>query len=129
MPAREQPRGGEQVVTVDHHPGCPGQLPATVGVTRAGGQHPVRHAGATEPQDPARTDEEVDLAPQDTALVPDSGPTVASRTAMVVGGLLIKAAGRLRAEVEAATGGSFAATNSLTATTIFSLRSTACWKR
>ncbi len=35
--------------------------------------------------------------PQDTAFVPDSGPTVASRTAMVVGGLLIKAAQRLRA--------------------------------
>jgi CO/xanthine dehydrogenase Mo-binding subunit len=43
----------------------------------------------------------VEIAPQDTAFVPDSGPTVASRTAMVVGGLLIKAAGRLRAEVEA----------------------------
>jgi CO/xanthine dehydrogenase Mo-binding subunit len=54
--------------------------------------------------------EDVALAPQDTAFVPDSGPTVASRTAMVVGGLLIKAAGRLRAEVEAATGGTFAAT-------------------
>ncbi len=37
--------------------------------------------------------------------MPDSGPTVASRTAMVVGGLLIQAAGRLRAQVEAATGG------------------------
>ncbi len=37
-------------------------------------------------------DEDVELAPQDTAYVPDSGPTVASRTAMVVGGLLIKAA-------------------------------------
>ena len=36
---------------------------------------------------------EVELAPQDTSLVPDSGPTVASRTAMVVGGLLIRAAG------------------------------------
>ena len=36
------------------------------------------------------------MAPQDTALVPDSGPTVASRTAMVVGGLLIQAARRLR---------------------------------
>jgi CO/xanthine dehydrogenase Mo-binding subunit len=56
------------------------------------------------------SDDAVDLAPQDTALVPDSGPTVASRTAMVVGGLLIKAAGRLRSEVEAATGGPFAAT-------------------
>jgi CO/xanthine dehydrogenase Mo-binding subunit len=54
--------------------------------------------------------EAVELAPQDTAFVPDSGPTVASRTAMVVGGLLIKAATRLRAEVEAASGGPFAAT-------------------
>ena len=53
---------------------------------------------------------EVEVAPQDTAIVPDSGPTVASRTAMVVGGLLIKAAGRLRAEVEAATGGPFSST-------------------
>ncbi|HEX7950699.1 MAG TPA: xanthine dehydrogenase family protein molybdopterin-binding subunit [Candidatus Limnocylindrales bacterium] len=54
--------------------------------------------------------ESVEAAAQDTAFVPDSGPTVASRTSMVVGGLLIKAAQRLRAEVEAATGGSFAAT-------------------
>jgi len=46
------------------------------------------------------TDEAVDIAPQDTAIVPDSGPTVASRTAMVVGGLLVKAARRLRATVE-----------------------------
>ena len=52
--------------------------------------------------------EAVQIAPQDTAFVPDSGPTVASRTAMVVGGLLIKAARRLRADVEAATGRSFA---------------------
>jgi CO/xanthine dehydrogenase Mo-binding subunit len=52
----------------------------------------------------------VELAPQDTAFVPDSGPTVASRTAMVVGGLLIHAARRLRDEVEAATGGAFADT-------------------
>ncbi|HEU4674208.1 MAG TPA: xanthine dehydrogenase family protein molybdopterin-binding subunit [Candidatus Limnocylindrales bacterium] len=42
----------------------------------------------------------VEIAPQDTAFVPDSGPTVASRTAMVVGGLLIRAAKRVRAEVE-----------------------------
>lgn len=55
--------------------------------------------------------EDVELAPQDTAFVPDSGPTVASRTAMVVGGLLIKAAQRLRADVEAATRGSFATTH------------------
>jgi len=43
----------------------------------------------------------VEYAAQDTAEVPDSGPTVASRTAMVVGGLCIQAARRLRAEVEA----------------------------
>jgi CO/xanthine dehydrogenase Mo-binding subunit len=55
-------------------------------------------------------DDAIDLAPPDTAEVPDSGPTVASRTAMVVGGLLIKAARRLRETVEAATGGSFAET-------------------
>jgi CO/xanthine dehydrogenase Mo-binding subunit len=54
--------------------------------------------------------ERVDIAPQDTSIVPDSGPTVASRTAMVVGGLLIKAAERMRAQVEAATGGGFADT-------------------
>ena len=54
--------------------------------------------------------EAVELAPQDTAFVPDSGPTVASRTAMVVGGLLIKAARRLRTGVEMTTGGTFAAT-------------------
>ncbi len=53
---------------------------------------------------------EVEIAPQDTAFVPDSGPTVASRTAMVVGGLLIKAARRLREQVETATGGPFAQT-------------------
>ena len=53
--------------------------------------------------------EDVDMAPQDTALVPDSGPTVASRTAMVVGGLLIQAARRLRTTVEArSSGASFA---------------------
>jgi CO/xanthine dehydrogenase Mo-binding subunit len=43
----------------------------------------------------------VEYAAQDTAEVPDSGPTVASRTAMVVGGLCIQAARRLKAEVEA----------------------------
>ncbi len=45
--------------------------------------------------------ESVEMAAVDTAYVPDSGPTVASRTAMVVGGLCIDAARRLRAEVEA----------------------------
>ncbi len=52
--------------------------------------------------------EVVEIAPQDTAYVPDSGPTVASRTAMVVGGLLIKAAERLRDTVQEATGLPFA---------------------
>ncbi|HET7685305.1 MAG TPA: xanthine dehydrogenase family protein molybdopterin-binding subunit [Candidatus Limnocylindria bacterium] len=53
--------------------------------------------------------DEVELAPQDTSIVPDSGPTVASRTAMVVGGLIIRAAQKLRAQVEARTGRPFAA--------------------
>ncbi len=52
--------------------------------------------------------DEVELAPQDTSIVPDSGPTVASRTAMVVGGLVITAARRLREQVESATGRPFA---------------------
>jgi CO/xanthine dehydrogenase Mo-binding subunit len=43
----------------------------------------------------------VDYAAQDTAEVLDSGPTVASRTVMVVGGLVILAARKLKAEVEA----------------------------
>ena len=51
---------------------------------------------------------DVEVAPQDTSIVPDSGPTVASRTAMVVGGLLIKAAEKLRARVEERTGQPFA---------------------
>jgi CO/xanthine dehydrogenase Mo-binding subunit len=54
--------------------------------------------------------EDVEIAPQDTSIVPDSGPTVASRTAMVVGGLLVKAADRLRSQVEEAMGGPFART-------------------
>ncbi len=51
--------------------------------------------------------DDVEIAPQDTSIVPDSGPTVASRTAMVVGGLLIRAAEKMRARVEAASGRSF----------------------
>ena len=51
---------------------------------------------------------QVDMAPQDTSIVPDSGPTVASRTAMVVGGMVMKAAARLRDAVEKDTGRSFA---------------------
>jgi CO/xanthine dehydrogenase Mo-binding subunit len=42
----------------------------------------------------------VEVAPPDTAIVPDSGPTVASRTTMIVGGLLIRAARELRRIVE-----------------------------
>ncbi|MEO7117965.1 MAG: molybdopterin cofactor-binding domain-containing protein, partial [Candidatus Limnocylindrales bacterium] len=52
--------------------------------------------------------EAVDIVMPDTSIVPDSGPTVASRTAMVVGGLLIYAARRLRSTVEDATGKPFA---------------------
>ncbi len=53
--------------------------------------------------------DEVDIAPQDTALVADSGPTVASRTTMVVGALLATASTHLRSDVEAVTGRPFAA--------------------
>jgi hypothetical protein len=48
------------------------------------------------------------MAPQDTSIVPDSGPTVASRTAMVVGGLVVNAARKLKASVEERTGLPFA---------------------
>src|SRR3989441_8273556 len=40
--------------------------------------------------------ERVSLAPQDTSLVPDSGPTVASRTAMIVGRLVQEAATEMK---------------------------------
>ena len=43
-------------------------------------------------------------APHDTAMVPDSGPTVASRTCMVVGGVLKAAAIKLRQALQAETG-------------------------
>src|SRR6185436_16340823 len=39
--------------------------------------------------------EQVDVAQPDTSVVPDSGPTVASRTCMVVGGLLENFAKRM----------------------------------
>jgi CO/xanthine dehydrogenase Mo-binding subunit len=39
---------------------------------------------------------DVTIAPVDTALIPDSGPTVASRTVMVVGGLVERACDDLR---------------------------------
>ncbi|MFI5254236.1 MAG: xanthine dehydrogenase family protein molybdopterin-binding subunit [Candidatus Limnocylindrales bacterium] len=53
--------------------------------------------------------EAVDVVRPDTSIVPDSGPTVASRTAMVVGRMVIEAARSLRAQVEAETGRPFAA--------------------
>ena len=43
--------------------------------------------------------EQVDVAQPDTARVPDSGPTVASRTCMVVGGILQRAAAELRRRI------------------------------
>lgn len=46
----------------------------------------------------------VSNAPHDTAIVPDSGPTVASRTCMVVGGVVKKAAIQLREALQAETG-------------------------
>ena len=64
---------------------------------------PVAVAGRPRVLEPA-----VELAPVDTSVVPNSGPTVASRTVMVVGGLVSKAAARLRALVEERSGGTFA---------------------
>lgn len=46
----------------------------------------------------------------DTSIAPNSGPTVASRTGMVVGGLLVRAGRELREKVEAAAGRSLATT-------------------
>jgi len=42
----------------------------------------------------------VEVAPTDTAIVPDSGPTVASRTCMVVGKILQRAAEELRSQLK-----------------------------
>jgi CO/xanthine dehydrogenase Mo-binding subunit len=44
--------------------------------------------------------ERVVLAPQDTSIVPDSGPTVASRTAMIVGRLVQDAATEIKERLE-----------------------------
>lgn len=44
------------------------------------------------------------MDPHDTALVPDSGPTVASRTTMVVGAVCLSAAEALRTTLKAETG-------------------------
>ncbi len=48
--------------------------------------------------------EQVYMAPHDTALVPDSGPTVASRTTMVVGSVVQSCAKKLRLALQAETG-------------------------
>lgn len=45
--------------------------------------------------------DDVTVHPPDTSVVPDSGPTVASRTVMVVGGLLSRAAADLRGKLDA----------------------------
>jgi len=44
--------------------------------------------------------ERVTIAPQDTSLVPDSGPTVASRTAMIVGRLVQEAAAEIKQRLQ-----------------------------
>jgi CO/xanthine dehydrogenase Mo-binding subunit len=49
----------------------------------------------------------ITMAPQDTSIVPDSGPTVASRTAMVVGGLVMQASAKLRSTIVKSTGKTF----------------------
>jgi CO/xanthine dehydrogenase Mo-binding subunit len=54
--------------------------------------------------------DDVEVVRQDTSVVANSGPTVASRTTMVVGGLLAVAADRLRAAVQELSPGPFAAT-------------------
>ncbi len=48
--------------------------------------------------------ERVSMAPHDTAQVPDSGPTVASRTTMVVGSVVQSCAKKLRLALQAETG-------------------------
>jgi CO/xanthine dehydrogenase Mo-binding subunit len=45
----------------------------------------------------------VEIGPADTRFVPDSGPTVASRTSMVVGGLLLRCAEEIRQRLGALT--------------------------
>ncbi len=52
--------------------------------------------------------EAVDVVRPDTSRVPNTGPTVASRTTMIGGGLLATAAAHLRHDVEAVTGRPFA---------------------
>ena len=66
--------------------------------------------------------EDVDVVRQDTSVVANSGPTVASRSTMVVGGLLALAADRLRAAVQECSPGPFASTYAGVARTHGALR-------
>ena len=66
--------------------------------------------------------EDVDVVRQDTSVVANSGPTVASRSTMVVGGLLALAADRLRAAVQERSPGPFASTYAGVARTHGALR-------
>ncbi|MEX2282007.1 MAG: xanthine dehydrogenase family protein molybdopterin-binding subunit [Gemmatimonadota bacterium] len=51
--------------------------------------------------------DQVETALPDTSLVPDSGPTVASRTCMVVGGILQRCAGELKDRLDGASLGDY----------------------
>lgn len=51
--------------------------------------------------------EDVEIVQPDTAIVPDSGPTVASRTCMIVGNLLKRCAEEMRARLGAMTPGEY----------------------
>lgn len=53
-------------------------------------------------------DHHICVPPPETAKVPDSGPTVASRTVMVVGAVLTRAAERLKEALEAEVGADYA---------------------
>ncbi len=53
--------------------------------------------------------EDVTIAQPDTALVPNSGPTVASRTAMIVGKLVERASTQLLERLRASTQSSYTA--------------------
>jgi CO/xanthine dehydrogenase Mo-binding subunit len=66
--------------------------------------------------------EDVDVVRQDTSVVANSGPTVASRSTMLVGGLLALAADRLRAAVQERSPGPFASTYAGVARTHGALR-------
>ena len=55
--------------------------------------------------------EDVEVAPIDTSIVPDSGPTVASRTCMVVGKILQRACEELKAKLGGVSPGEYFAKN------------------